>query len=492
MQPADYKSGEGRALPKLHPPNFKLIMAHLLKDKTFWKNALRIAVPVAIQNLLFSSFTLVDTMFVSRLGDVSLSAVGMASQWSFLMNLVMFGICSGTGVFVSQYWGIKDKKNIHKTMGIAITIASILSVSFFLFSFAFPKVVISIFNRNASVVSEGARYIKTVCFVYPALALSDVLSIVLKSTERAKLPMYSSIITTATNIFLDYCMIFGKCGFTARGVEGAALATVISSWLGVGVIVFISAVEKNILIANPKSVFIFGIADLKLFFSKALPVILNESLWGLGTFIFNVVWANMGYEYYASVTILKTFENMSFVFFAGFCSASSVMIGKSIGQGEIKRGIDDSKRFLIIVPMLSLVVGLAAILLREQIVNLFNLGENISELTLYTAKMMILIYSLDMPARMLGFTFIVGIFRSGGDTFSAAKYDLGALWLASVPATLIAAYVLKLPFLACYAVMFIFEDVIKMILCLIHYIKLGWLKPVTDEGKKALEVLKNE
>ena len=467
-------------------------MANLLNNKTFWRNALRIAVPVAIQNLLFSSFTLVDTIFVSRLGDVSLSAVGMASQWSFLMSLVMYGICSGTGVFVSQYWGIKDEKSIHKTMGIAISIATVVSTLFLLISFIFPRGVISIFNRNASVLSEGGRYIKTVCFVYPALALSDVLGIVLKSTERAKLPMYTSVVTTVVNIFLDYCLIFGKLGFPEMGVEGAALATVISSWLGLAVIVLISAFEKNILITKLSDVFTFGIADLKLFFSKALPVIINESLWGLGTFIFNVIWANMGYEYYASVTILKTFENMSFVFFAGFCSACSVMVGKSIGQGRLKQGIDDSKRFIIIIPAASLLIGITAIALREQIVNLFNLGDNISELTLSTAKYMIIIYSLDITFRMLGFTFIVGIFRAGGDTLSAAKYDLGALWLSSIPATLIAAYVLKLPFLVCYSVMFVFEDIIKLIFSIIHYKKLGWLKPVTDEGKKALEVLKNE
>ena len=466
-------------------------MAKLLNDKTFWKNALKIAIPVAIQNLLFSSFTLVDTIFVSRLGDVSLSSVGMASQWSFLMSLVMFGICSGTGVFVSQYWGINDKKSIHKTMGIAISIAVLLSVSFFLFSFAFPRGVISIFNKNAAVLNEGSKYIKTVCFVYPALALSDILCIVLKSTERAKLPMYEAVVTTALNIFLDYCLIFGKLGFPEMGVRGAALATAVSSWVGVVFLLLVSALEKNILITNPKNVFTFNAGDLKVFFKKALPVILNESLWGLGTFVFNVIWANMGYEYYASVTILKTFENMSFVFFAGFCSASSVLIGKSIGQGNIKRGVEDSKRFLIIVPLVSLFVGILAILLRAQIVNLFDMGNNISELTLYTARMLILIYALDMPFRMLGFTFIVGIFRSGGDTFSAAKFDLGALWLSAIPATLVAAYVFKLPFLACYALMFVFEDFIKLIFSAVHYKKLKWIKPVTDEGKTALKEISN-
>jgi Na+-driven multidrug efflux pump len=225
---------------------------------------------------------------------------------------------------------------------------------------------------------------------------------------------------------------------------------------------------------------------MKRFFSKAFPVMLNESLWGLGTFIFSVIFANMGYEYYASVTILKTFENMAFVFFVGFCSASSVMIGKSIGSGEIKKGVEDSKRFTVLVPAVSLLVGVIAIIFRAQIVAVFDMSSNISLLTINTAKSLILLYSVILPFRMLGFTFIVGIFRSGGDTLTAAKCDLGALWLASIPATLIAAYALKLPFLACYAVMFVFEDMVKLVFCIPHYRKLKWIKPVTDEGKSAL------
>lgn len=467
-------------------------MANLLNDKIFWKNTLKIAVPVAVQNMLFSSFTLVDTLFVSSLGDVSLAAVGMSSQWGMLMNMALFGICSGTGVFVSQYWGVKDTKSIHKTMGIAMTFATLISTVFFLLSFLAPQIVIGLFNKDAGVVSEGVSYLKTISFVYPALAIGDAMGVVLRSTERVKLPMINSAITTATNIFLDYCMIFGKFGFKAMGVKGAALATVVSSWLGVLIIISVSAVQKNILITKLSNVFAYTKNDLSVFFNKAFPVMLNETLWGTGVFIFNLMWSNMGYEYYASITILKTFENIAFVFFVGFDSACSVMIGKSIGGGKIKQAIDDSKRFLIINPIISVVIGALAIIFKAQIVSIFDMGSNISDLTIETAKMLIIIYSISCPIRMLGFSFIVGIFRAGGDTFSAAKFDLSALWLSSLPATLIAAYVLKLPFLVCYAVMFVFEDVIKVALCLPHYKKLKWIKPVTEEGKSANKEISNE
>ena len=472
--------------------NLIITMANLLSDKLFWKKTLKIALPIAIQHALLSSFSLVDTIFVSRLGDVSLSAVGMCSQWSFLMNLVIFGICSATGVFVSQYWGVKDTKRIHKTLGIALTFGIAVSIVFAFFSFFAPHFVIGLFNKDEKVIAEGTKYLVIISFMYPAFAIDDILNSVLRSCEKPRLPMISAGVTTVANIFLDYCLIFGKLGFPNMGVKGAALATVISAWLGVISVISVSFVQKNIIITKLSNVFRYNKKDIKLFLNKATPVILNESLWGLGVFICNIVFANMGYEYYAAISILKTLENITFVFFVGFSSACSVLIGNSIGAGDIKRGIADSKRFIIIIPTVAAIVGIIAIILRTPLVELFDMGENLSELTLASAKTLILIYSIDMPLRMLGFILIVGILRSGGNTFAAAKFDLSSIWLSSLPAVLISAYVLKLPFLVCFIVMYVFEDVIKLILCIPHYRSLKWIKPVTDEGKEALEVFKNE
>ncbi len=463
-----------------------------LNDKQFWKNALKLAFPVAVQNMLFSSFTLVDTLLVSMLGDVTLAAVGMAGQWSWLMNMIFFGTCSATGVFAAQYWGVKDKAKIHKTLGIALSITLSVAALFFVLSFFLPETVLHMFNKNEAVILEGSGYLKILSLSYPALALSNVFSIVLRSTERPGLPMYVSVVTTALNIFLDYAMILGKFGFPAMGAKGAALATVIACWLGVVLILAVSYFEKNILVTSVRQVFGYDADDLKVFFERAIPVIANETLWGGGTFVFNLIYANMGYEYYASITILKTFENLSYVLFIGLCSACSVMVGKSVGMGDIRRGIDDSKRFLLLIPVAAVIIGAVCIVFRGQLVSIFDLGNNISELTMETARLLIIVYSVELPVRTLGFTFVVGVLRSGGDTLTAAKMDLSSLWLCSLPATLLAAYVFKLPFIACYIVMFLFEDYIKILLCAKYYKTKKWIKPVTAEGKQALKEFNGE
>ncbi len=465
-------------------------MSNFLKDKGFWKTAVRLAVPVALQNMLTSSFSLADTLLVSNLGTVALSSVGMIGQWTFLMNMVLVGFCSATTVFISQFWGIKDIKKIKHISGISVLFALAVSLVFTAISIAFPHQVIGIFNKNCDVLSTGTEYLRVVAFSYTAVALTNILASILRAVENVKLPMYASAFTTVLNIFLDYCMIFGKFGFAKMGVRGAALATSVSAWLGVLIIIVISVFQKNIIIGKPSDYFSFNKNELLSYLQKAAPVVLNEGMWGGGTFVYNVIFANMGYEYFSAVTILRSFENIAFVLFIGICSAASVMIGKSIGQGKIERAIVDSKRFSVIVPVLAVFMSVIIVIFRHQLVGIFNMGNNISELALKTAVTLMLIYAVAFPFRMLPYLQIVGIFRSGGDTVTGAKFELLSLWALSVPATAFAVYVLKAPFPVAFAVMYIFEDIPKNIFSIKHFISNKWIKPVTKEGRAGLENLR--
>jgi|GEM_PF-5285351 len=153
-----------------------------LGDKPFWRVTVKLAVPVALQNVLTSSFQLVDTLMVSQLGDVTLSAVGMAAQWGWLCGLLGFGLCSGMSVFISQYWGVKDLKGIRRVMGIGLMLAMFVSLGFLAVALAAPTWVLGLFNQDPAVVETGCRYLRIVCFSYPAVALTYLLSNVLRGT----------------------------------------------------------------------------------------------------------------------------------------------------------------------------------------------------------------------------------------------------------------------------------------------------------------------
>ncbi len=457
-------------------------------DSGFWRVTLRLALPIAFQNMLTSSFSLVDTLMVSMLGDISLAAAGMAGQWSWLLNIFLFGVSSGAAIFISQYFGVDDRKGIHRTSGIALFSGLVLGAIFMAAACLAPSVVMRIFGDEEIVIAEGVAYLQIAGFSYFAVVISGVWSSVLRSTAQVQLPMYVSLITTVENAVLNYLLIFGGFGIPGMGIRGAALATVISSWTGAILLLLFSMRPGNILYAPVKELFRFTKESLLLFYKKALPVMANESMWGLGTFCFNAIFGALGYENYEAVTILRTFESIAFAFFVGLCNACCVMVGKSVGAGKIERAWQDALRFTVLIPAVSVVVGWAIILFRGQLVSVFNLSGNISEAVLLTAQSLLMVYALEIPLRNIPYIQIVGVFRSGGDTATGVLYDLTCLWGLSLPATLLAAFVFDLPFVAVFTVMYLCEDVVKALLCIRHFRSTKWLLPVTSAGKAGLEL----
>lgn len=462
-------------------------LSKYLGDKPFWKVTVRLAIPIALQNLLTNSFALIDTLMVSRLGDVALSAVGMAGQWNWLMNLLIWGLCGGMNVFVAQFWGVRDLKGIRRTFGMALLSCLILSGVFLAVAGLYPQFVLRLFNKDPAVVATGCRYLKIACISYPAVALTLVMSNLLRGTERVMLPLSVSAVTTVVNAAVNYTLIFGKFGMPEMGVAGAAVGTCVSAWLGPVLLGLFSIGRGSLLTGPVKEFFAFSGQHIKAFFRKAMPVVLNEGMWALGILTLNMIYANMGYEYYAGMTVFKTIGDLAFSFYAGLGSACVVMVGKSIGKGKIQRGLEDALRFTVLVPLTGVVVGGLTILLRHPLISLFSMGDSLSATALSTALAVTVFCSAEICLRNMSYVQVVGVFRSGGDTTVGMLLDLGSIWLVSIPAALIAAHVLRLPFFAVVVVAYLFEDIPKDILCLRHFKSRKWLKPVTPEGKAGLE-----
>ncbi|MBR2490364.1 MAG: MATE family efflux transporter [Ruminiclostridium sp.] len=460
------------------------------RDPVFWSMAMRLALPVAIQNLLISSFALVDTLMVGQLGDVPLSAIGMATQWAWLLNICQFGFCSGATLFYAQYWGVKDVKGIHRIFGIAMSLVMVLSLIFTAICVGAPAWAMSLFNRTPEVVAEGAAYLRIAGWSYVAQMAVSMIGALLRSTGRVKLPMVTACLTTVLNIGLDYAMIFGKFGLPAMGIAGAAWATAISAWVGLLFVAAVSVWQKNILIGPIREFFDFNKGMLTEYFQKANPVVINEVAWGMGTVALNLIYSNLGYEYYAAVTIVRTFENIAFSLLIGLCSACAIMVGNSVGAGNIHQGVEQSRRFMVAEPAASGILGLILIAVREPLIHLFNTGGALSEITYTSAIYILIIYSAHMTIRNIPYIAIVGIYRAGGDTVTGVKYDMGCLWFLSVPVTFLAAYVFHLPFPVVYALMLISEDYIKTWLCIRYFRSWRWLMPVTQEGRDALKTWK--
>ena len=241
-----------------------------------------------------------------------------------------------------------------------------------------------------------------------------------------------------------------------------------------------------------RELFDFNLKQLGEFCARALPVMSNEGLWALGMLTLNRIYANMGYEYYAGMTIFKTFSELAFAFYVGLGNACVIMVGKSIGSGKIQRGVADARRFSVLVPLMGLVVGLTMIAARHPLVSLFAMGDNLSATTISTAYAVTIFCSLEYCFRNISYVQVVGVFRSGGDTLTGMICDLASLWVVAIPLALLGARVLHLSFLGVVILAYLGEDIPKSILCMLHFKSMRWLKPVTEEGRAGLKAYREE
>ncbi len=447
-------------------------------QKNFIKNMLKLALPIAIQQLLVSSAQLMDTAMVTGLGNIYVSATGVSSRWIFLMNLFYFGISSGSAAMIAQFWGAKEKQNIRKSYGIAILLGFAVAIFFTAIMFLFPTHLLRIFTDEQAVIDCGIGYMRIIAFMSLFSAFNQVTCTALRATEKVNPPLYSSVVAVAVNISLNYILINGKLGFPALGIRGAALASLISAVVQAIILFIVLRTSKDIFNAKFKEFFALTKDFFNRFARVCLPVVLNEVAWAIGTNIYAMVFARQGSENYAGYTIFSSIEQIFFVFFVGICHACSIMTGKTIGEGENDGAYKLAKKFVIMTPLVGVFAGTVLSLVRNPILSILNIE---TQAAFDLASSLILLYSLWLPIRNIPYTLIVGIFRAGGDTKIGILYDLLSLYCIGAPAVVILGIFVKVDFIYLILAMYLGEDIIKTILSIRHFRSKKWIRNLTDK-----------
>jgi Na+-driven multidrug efflux pump len=190
-----------------------------------------------------------------------------------------------------------------------------------------------------------------------------------------------------------------------------------------------------------------------------------------------MVFGRMGTDNYAALTVERTIEGLVFVFFVGICNACNILVGKSIGAGDIERGKQYSGRFMLLTPMIGIAAGLLIVALRFPLVGLFDLSESAK----HTARVLLVIFAIDAVVRYIPYVEVVGIFRAGGDTRMGLIIDLVCHYLFITPAVILAGLVWKLPFITTYVIMLAVDDISKLVISIPYYRTMKWIKPVVQE-----------
>ncbi len=448
----------------------------------FLKPLFTIAVPIILQNFLSSFVNMLDTIMVGQLGSVEIAAVGLGNQIFFLMNMVLFGTVSGGAIFISQYWGKKDMDGVHRTLGITLIISAVVSVLFFLVAFFAPEMCLGFYSDDQELIAIGADYLKTVSFSYLFIGLGFPFAHAERSTERVKLPMIATFASVIVNCVLNYLLIFGvTIGGTeyipAMGVVGAAIATVVSRIIELILLVVVPFVKKYEIAASPARYFKRQSGFLSQYIKICLPVLLNETLWGLGNTMQNVIYGHAGTDVVAAINITSTIGNLIWTFFIGTGNATGIILGKRIGEGRYDEARSLAKKYTAFNACAGLVLGLLLFPMSFILPHVFNVEAEVMHMALMLVYMNILLY----PFSASNMTLVVGVCRAGGDTVYSLFMDVGFMWILAIPLGFMGVYLWHLPY---WALFFCIrsDEIPKLLFGLRRLLSGKWLHDVTTKA----------
>jgi putative MATE family efflux protein len=445
--------------------------SQFFKNRDFYTRLFALAIPAMIQNLIGALVNILDTIMIGRLGTVEIAAVGLGGQVFFLFNSLIFGIGTGGGIFIAQFWGKGDVKGIRKNMGFCLILGILSGLLFTLGSALFPRTIIGIFSRDPEVIELGAVYLRGLFPMFIPFAIAGIFAIALRSIEKIRLSMIASIIAIFVNLILNYVFIFGFGPVPAMGVMGAAAATVIARICEMLILVIASHVRRYAVVGSFREYFSFSPGFIRNFLITIIPLICNRMIWSLAVSIQNFIFARLHTDAIAAFNIINTISMLAWAVFMGLGNGAAVLVGKSIGEGNEEKARDYALRIVIFAPLVACFFTLLFLALPPVLPFIFN----VSPRALAFSGVMLAILAISFPARAFNTALVISVCQAGGDTLFCAIFDLVFMWFVSLPAALLAGFVFGSPVWLVYLIITA-EDFMKMLFLGIWRFKSGkWL-----------------
>ena len=446
----------------------------------FLRKLAAVAVPVAFQNLLTTTASMVDTMMVAPLGELSVGALGLCAQFSSLMFSGYWGFFGGGMLFISQYWGSREDDGIERSYGMTWLCMMTVAAIFGCLAVFAPELVMKVYTDKTSIRQIGAQYLHIVGFAYIMQVFSMAMSCLLRSTERVRIPMIASVVSVMTNLGLNWVFIYGHLGAPVMGIRGAALATTCAAAVNMLTIYLLAWKSGYPYLFHVRGHFRWSRAHLKNFFVKCFPILCNEILVGVGNMVINITLGRQPEYVIAAVAVFRTLEGLIIGFFSGFSNASSVLVGKCVGAGELTTAYERARRLVYLCSGVILSANLILFAVHRPILTHMSL----SGASYDAGVRMMLIYGAVSVIRM-GNWIQNDTYRAAGDAVYGTVLEIVFMYVLMLPCVLISGFVLHLPywviFLCCYI-----DEPIRYVLMQIHLYSGKWVKPITENGKAAL------
>ncbi|MDG3087946.1 MATE family efflux transporter [Vibrio hannami] len=449
-----------------------LSQAYRYSKGDFIRRLIAIALPIALQNLMFSSRGLVDVLMLGQLGEADVAAVGVASRAMFVTTIMLVGVNMGGALLTAQYWGAGDKKGVKESTALTWVIANSFALLTVVGFFFFSEPIMKLATDSEQVIQLGSEYIVITSFSMIAVACISSMAVGLRAMHQPGVSTFFSGIGILSNVFLNWVLIFGNLGMPALGIKGAAIATVLSGAIEVICVYSYIYSKKHLLAFGTKELAnIFDTNKVRRFLKLSLPTTFNFFAWAAGIFSYHALMGQTGVQGLAALSVMTPVDQISFSFLIGTSNAAAVLTGNSIGAKQYDAVYYQAIGLLV----LSILVGIAISILLY-----FAQGPILSAFTALTpetralADKFILILCAGMIIRSVPITLVVGVLRAGGDVKYCLYQDLTTQWLIGIPLTAVAAIFMGAAAEVVYA-MFLIEEAIKCFSCIQRLRSKKWI-----------------
>ena len=407
------------------------------RQNSFFASVCALAVPVALQSMLQASFSIVDQIMIGQLGSVSVAGVGLAGKFASIYSVIVSAVGVVAGIMISQYLGQKNSREVRRSFFVNLLIALGLAGVFTLLCGGFPSQIMGLYTTDAPMGQAASSYLRIITATFLPIAGATLLSTLLRCMEKAQLPLYASIASAVLNTALNYVLIFGKLGLPAMGANGAAIATVISTWVNFLLMLVMLGRNGSVLKASGRA----GKFNLRQYLSMLLPILVCEFLWSLGENIYAAIYGHMGTEASAAMMLINPIQALVIGALCGLSQAASVIIGKKLGSREYDDAYRDSWRLIRYGFIGSVILSVLVVLASSMYVEIYQVDAAVKLLT----RRILTAYALVAPFKVLNMIAGGGIIRSGGKTNYVMFIDMIGTWVFGVPLGLLSAFVWKLP-----------------------------------------------
>ncbi len=446
----------------------------LQTDKIFYKKLFALVLPIAAQNFMTAVVSASDALMLGLQGQTALSAVSLATQVQFVLNLFFVALTIGATVLAAQYWGKKDEESVEHVLAITLRLSILISLLFFLAASFCPEMLMRIFTNETVLIAPGVSYLRIVSGSYLCMGISQVYLCIMKNSGRTlKSTIYGST-AVILNLILNALLIFGLLGLPEMGIQGAALATLLARVVELA-LVLLENRKKDVVRIRWKYLLTPSASLQKDYYYYTAPVLANELAWGCGFTMFSVIMGHLGNDAVAANSIANIVKNIISCFCLGIGAGSGIIVGNELGRGNLERAKEYGKKLCQASVSFGILSGLVLLACRPLI---FLFAANLSAQAQDYLKVMLLVCSYYLIGKSVNCTVIAGIFCAGGDTRFGLCCDTITMWVVIIPTGLAAAFYFKLPVLWVYFFLNL-DELIKLPAVYIHYKKYRWVKNLT-------------